>query len=133
MYPTYHCSSFSGKEEGHTEKEKQIDQIYFEYSKRLSHISQVRHKSMDIKDEALATHFEKFHSEMHQIDTMILEAMKAAFDNVHHIHEQCEILDIFYSMAERSRVRSAYYQRADTVTTTLKDELARLMQGTSTR
>ena len=60
-------SSFSGKEDGHTEKEKQIDQIYFEYSKRLSHISQVRHKSMDIKDEVLAAHFEKFHSEMHQV------------------------------------------------------------------
>ena len=61
------CSSFSGKEDGHTEKEKQIDQIYFEYSKRLSLISQVRHKSMDIKDEVLAAHFEKFHSEMHQV------------------------------------------------------------------
>ena len=64
---------------------------------------------------------------------MILEAMKGAFDNVNHIHEQCEILDIFYSMSERSRVKSAYYQRADTVTSMLKEELARLMHGTSTR
>ena len=73
-------SSFSGKEEGQTEKEKQIDQIYFEYGKKLSPIAEVRYKALDIKDESLGSLFEKFHSEMHNIDTMILNALKASFE-----------------------------------------------------
>lgn len=87
---------------------------------------------MDIKDEGLAANFEKFHNEMHTIDTMILEAMKANFDDVTHISEQCEILDIFFSMSERSRVKAAYHQRADTVTSMLSEELARLNHESST-
>ena len=74
------CSSFSGKEEGQTEKEKQIDQIYFAYGKKLSPIAEVRYKALDIKDESLGSLFEKFHSEMHNIDTMILSALKASFE-----------------------------------------------------
>ena len=73
-------SSFSGKEEGQTEKEKQIDQIYFAYGKKLSPIAEVRYKALDIKDESLGALFEKFHSEMHNIDTMILNALKASFE-----------------------------------------------------
>ena len=73
-------SSFSGKEEGQTEKEKQIDQIYFAYGKKLSPIAEVRYKALDIKDESLGSLFEKFHSEMHNIDTMILSALKASFE-----------------------------------------------------
>ena len=76
------CSSFSGKEEGQTEKEKQIDQIYFAYGKKLSPIAEVRYKALDIKDESLGALFEKFHSEMHNIDTMILNALKASFEVV---------------------------------------------------
>ena len=79
-YASLLCSSFSGKEEGQTEKEKQIDQIYFAYGKKLSPIAEVRYKALDIKDESLGSLFEKFHSEMHNIDTMILSALKASFE-----------------------------------------------------
>jgi hypothetical protein len=40
---------------------------------------------------------------MHIIDTMILSAMKASFEGLTTIKDQCEILDMFYSMSERSR------------------------------
>ena len=79
-YLLLYFSSFSGKEEGQTEKEKQIDQIYFAYGKKLSPIAEVRYKALDIKDESLGALFEKFHSEMHNIDTMILNALKASFE-----------------------------------------------------
>ena len=58
----------------------QIDQIYFAYGKKLSPIAEVRYKALDIKDESLGSLFEKFHSEMHNIDTMILSALKASFE-----------------------------------------------------
>ena len=80
LFSFVRCSSFSGKEEGQTEKEKQIDQIYFAYGKKLSPIAEVRYKALDIKDESLGSLFEKFHSEMHNIDTMILSALKASFE-----------------------------------------------------
>ena len=53
---------------------------------------------------------------MHSIDSMILDALKASFDGVTNIKEQCEILDTFHSMAERARVRDTYYQRAGNFT-----------------
>ena len=52
---------------------------------------------------------------MHSIDSMILDALKASFDGVTNIKEQCEILDTFHSMAERARVRDTYYQRAGNI------------------
>ena len=47
--------------------------------------------------------FFQFRSEMHIIDTMILSAMKASFEGLTSIKDQCEVLDMFYSMSERSR------------------------------
>ena len=72
-------SSFSGKEEGQTEKEKQIDQIYFAYGKKLSPIADVRYKALDIKDESLGSLFEKFHSEMHNIDTSLKSVLPKTY------------------------------------------------------
>ena len=46
----------------------------------MSPIAEVRYKALDIKDESLGALFEKFHSEMHNIDTMILNALKASFE-----------------------------------------------------
>jgi hypothetical protein len=40
---------------------------------------------------------------MHVIDTMILSALKASFEGMTTIKDQCETLDTFYSMSERSR------------------------------
>ena len=48
----------------------------------------------------------QFRSEMHIIDTMILSAMKASFEGLTSIKDQCEVLDMFYSMSERSRYHS---------------------------
>jgi len=78
-------------------------QIYLEYTKLLSKISQVRHQSLDIKNESLGSYFVQFRSEMHIIDTMILSSIKSSFEGVTNIKEMCETLDTFYSMSERSR------------------------------
>jgi hypothetical protein len=37
---------------------------------------------------------------MHIIDTMILSAMKASFEGLTSIKDQCEVLDMFYSMCQ---------------------------------
>ncbi len=50
----YHFSTFSGKDD---DKETELNQIYLEYSKLLSKISQVRHQSLDIKNESLGSYF----------------------------------------------------------------------------
>ena len=62
----------------------------------------------------MGNYFVSFRKEMHSIDSMILDALKASFDGVTNIKEQCEILDTFHSMSERARVRDTYYQRAGT-------------------
>ena len=50
-------STFSGKDDGTLDTETELDQIYLEYSKLLSKISQVRHQSLDIKNESLGAYF----------------------------------------------------------------------------
>ena len=47
--------------------------------------------------------------------------------------EQCEILDNFHSMSERARVRDTYYQRADSVSKQLYNELSRLIHEAKLR
>ena len=55
----------------------------------------MRHKCLDIKDDELGAYFVSFRKEMHTIDSMILEALRASFDGVTNIKEQCEILGIY--------------------------------------
>jgi hypothetical protein len=126
-------STFSGQEEGKVDNEQQISRIYLEYSKLLSNISQVRHQSLDIKDDELGAYFDHFRREMHNIDSMILDALKASFEGVANIKEQCEILDTFHSMSDRARVKDTYYQRADAVGKQLYNELSRLIHGAKQR
>ena len=109
----YHFfSTFNAQDDAKDDSGQKIDRIYLEYSKLLSNISTVRHKCLDIKDDELGNYFVSFRKEMHSIDSMILDALKASFDGVTNIKEQCEILDTFHSMSERARVRDTYYQRA---------------------
>ena len=110
-----------------------LDRIFLEYSKLLSNISQVRHKCLDIKDDELGTHFVSFRKDMHKIDSMILDALKASFEAVNSIKEQCEILDNFHSMSDRARVKDTYYQRADLVSKQLYNELSRLIHEAKLR
>lgn len=70
---------------------------------------------------------------MHTIDSMILNALKASFEGVTNIKEQCEILDNFHSMSERARVKDTYYQRADAVSKQLYNELSRLIHEAKLR
>ena len=94
---------------------------------------QVRHKCLDIKDDQLGAYFVSFRKEMHTIDSMILDALKASFDGITNIKEQCEILDTFHSMSERARVRDTYYLRADAVGKQLYNELSKLIQEAKQR
>lgn len=110
-----------------------LDRIFLEYSKLLSNISTVRHKCLDIKDDELGTHFVSFRKDMHKIDSMILDALKASFEAVNSIKEQCEILDNFHSMSDRARVKDTYYQRADLVSKQLYNELSRLIHEAKLR
>ena len=110
-----------------------LDRIFLEYSKLLSNISQVRHKCLDIKDDELGTHFVSFRKDMHKIDSMILDALKASFEAVNSIKEQCEILDNFHSMSGRARVKDTYYQRSDLVSKQLYNELSRLIHEAKLR
>ena len=64
---------------------------------------------------------------------MILDALKASFEAVNSIKEQCEILDNFHSMSDRARVKDTYYQRADLVSKQLYNELSRLIHEAKLR
>lgn len=90
-----------------------MEQIWAEYSSRLSRVSRLRHRCLDIKDESLAAEFERFHNEMQAVDTMILSAIKLSFDQATYIKEKCEILDAFHSMSERSRYFAGSFFLAD--------------------
>ena len=70
---------------------------------------------------------------MHKINSMILDALKASFEAVNSIKEQCEILDNFHSMSDRARVKDTYYQRADLVSKQLYNELSRLIHEAKLR
>ncbi len=127
-------SAFSTQDESSLDKDHiQINRINLEYSKLLSNISQVRHKCLDIKDDELGQYFVSFRRDMHNIDSMILDALKASFEGVTNIKEQCEILDNFHSMSERARVRDTYYLRADAVSKQLYNELSRLIHEAKLR
>ena len=70
---------------------------------------------------------------MHTIDSMILDALKASFEGVSNIKEQCEILDTFHSMSDRARVKDTYFLRADSVGKQLYSELSRLIHEAKLR
>ena len=101
--------SFSSQEEASMDKDQQqINRIYLEYSKLLSTISQVRHKCLDIKDDELGTYFVTFRKDMHTVDSMILDALKASFEDVTNIKGHFLAYHVFYPHLKWQKFNAIY-------------------------
>ena len=47
-------------------------------------------------------------SQVHELDQSLLEALKMSFDDVKNVKEACDVLDTFFSVSERTRIRDLY-------------------------
>ena len=47
-------------------------------------------------------------SQVHELDQSLLEALKKSFDDVRNVKEACDVLDTFFSVSERTRIRDLY-------------------------
>ncbi len=45
---------------------------------------------------------------MHELDYSLLKALKASFDSFSTVREACAVLDTFYSVSERPRIKETY-------------------------
>ena len=46
--------------------------------------------------------------QVHELDQSLLEALKKSFDDVKNVKEACDVLDTFFSVSERTRIRDLY-------------------------
>ena len=46
--------------------------------------------------------------QVHKLDQSLLEALKKSFDDVKNVKEACDVLDTFFSVSERTRIRDLY-------------------------
>ena len=88
-------------------KKELLTKIYL-YSKLLSTISQVRHKCLDIKDDELGTYFVTFRKDMHTVDSMILDALKASFEDVTNIKGQFFAYHVFHLHLRRPKFNAIH-------------------------
>ena len=47
-------------------------------------------------------------SQVHDLDQSLLEALKKSFDEVKNVKEACDVLDTFFSVSERTRIKDLY-------------------------
>lgn len=49
-----------------------------------------------------------FKRELHELDHDLLKALKSSFDGFKNIREACDVLDTFFSVSERARIKETY-------------------------